>query len=254
MPSNLIDRVYPERRFGGFSRTDATVHFFSRVRALHQPGDRVLDIGCGRGKRSEDACRYRRDLQNFRGSAAHVLGIDVDPEAQGNPFIDEFRLIEKLDRWLVEDASIDLAFCDMVIEHVEDPAAFFDEAFRVLAPGGHLCLRTPNKWAYFAIVARLVPNRMHAKMTSVAQPGRKEEDVFPTVYRCNTRRALLKAMRSRGFDAAAYSVESEPSYLRFSSIAYRIGAVIHPLFPSPCRATILGFARKPGAPNSPAGS
>jgi SAM-dependent methyltransferase len=245
MKHNLISRVYPEVAFGGYSRVDGTVAFYSRVQSLLSPESMVLDIGCGRGKQSEDPCVYRRALCDLRGPRRRVLGIDVDPDGAVNPLIDEFRRIENTNDWPVETASVDLAIANSVVEHVAEPDKFFAEALRVLRPGGYLCFRTYNKWAYIGICARLVPNRLHAKVTSRVQAGRHEHDVFPTLYRCNTRRAVRRALARQGFDSVVMMHEAEPSYLQFSPLIYRAAAVAHRLFPPFMRWGIFAYARKP---------
>ena len=115
MKEPIADIVYPERRFAGFTRFDGTVHFASRVRAMLGETDTVLDVGCGRGQRVDDACDYRRGLQDFRGPKRHVIGIDVDPGAEANPFLDEFRLIDDPAVWPVADGSVDIIYCDYVL-------------------------------------------------------------------------------------------------------------------------------------------
>ncbi len=45
--------------------------------------------------------------------------------------------------WPVDDASVDLAFATETLEHVDDPAQFLSEAYRVLRPGGRLILTVP---------------------------------------------------------------------------------------------------------------
>jgi SAM-dependent methyltransferase len=236
--------VYPESDFGGFTRVDGTIQFYERVRALLGEESVVLDIGCGRSCGSEDNCEYRRVLRDLRGGSRRVIGIDVDAAARTNPTIDDFRLMEDPRQWPVEDNSIDLAFCDYVMEHVEDPEAFFAEWRRVLKPGGYACLRTPNSWSYIALISRLIPNRFHAKVTHFAQESRKAEDVFPVYYRCNRRGKLTALFRRHGFDVCVYSLEGEPNYLAFSRLAYRLAAVVHRHLPSMLQSTLAGFARK----------
>jgi SAM-dependent methyltransferase len=243
-PSSLMLQVYPEAAFGGFTRCDGTIPFLDRVRALLPERGNLLDIGCGRGQQSEDPCRFRRSLFDLREPGRHMFGIDVDPAAEGNPFLDEFRRIEDVLRWPIDDASIDLAISVSVLEHVPDPTAFFDEAARVLKPGGFLCLRTPNKRSYPSIAARIVPNRHHAAVVGKTQIGRKGEDVFPTVYRCNTAGALRRQCRRLGLAHAVYAIEGEPSYLQFSPLLYRLFAVLHPLTPPMFRTTLYLFAQK----------
>jgi len=240
----IADLCYPERRFGGFSRIDGTIAFYTRVRALLPHRGHALDIGCGRGSWQEAKGDFRRDLQTLKGRCAHVLGIDVDPAAAVNPTLDEFRLIEDVNRWPVEDASIDLAVCDFVLEHLEHPAVFFAELRRVIRPGGHVCMRTPNTWSYVALLARLIPRKLHARTLKAAQPDRKTQDVFPAFYRCNSKRSLSRLLLEHGFDAAVIRHESEPSYLGFSRLAYRLGVFAHAIMPPPLRTTLFAFARR----------
>ena len=235
---------YPEKRLHGFTRVDGTVWFYTRVNALLRPEFTVLDIGCGRGAAACDAVEYRRNLVTLRGRCARVIGIDVSPDAESNPLVDEFRRIDGAG-WPVESATVDLAVSDWVVEHVESPHHFFSECARILKPGGTLCLRTPNVHGYPALAARLIPERWHARILRSAQPNRSDEDVFPGVYRCNTRSELERALAHAGFEPFVIGYEAEPAYLGFSQTAYRIGAALNRFVPEPFRATLLVFARKP---------
>ena len=244
--SSIKERFYPETRFGGFTHVDGTIAFYTRVNALLKPTDVVLDIGCGRGALADDPVPYRRSLRILKGKAAKVLGIDVDEAGRENPFLDEFREIQG-DRWPVEDSSVDLAVSDFVVEHITEPDVFFAEAARVIKPGGHLCLRTPNKHSYFGLASRLIPSRFHASITKKTQEKRQEEDVFPTVYQCNTRRSLYRVLREHGFDSVICSHEAEPGYLSFSWVAYWLGVLYQRMAPSGVRNNLLGFARRSNA-------
>src|SRR5688572_10478272 len=176
---------YPEARFGGFTDIDGTIAFFNRINSLLDPSFTVLDVGCGRGAYGDDPIPLRRKLRILKGKVSKVIGIDVDPGAQENPFLDEFRLIQEAD-WPIENDSIDLIVCDQVLEHIDNPDQFFSEAHRTLKDGGYCCIRTPNRWSYIAIAATLIPNKYHLNVTSVVQEGRKKENVFPTLYKCNS--------------------------------------------------------------------
>jgi hypothetical protein len=73
-----------------------------------------------------------------------------------------------------------------MFEHIEDPEWLARELLRIVKPRGLITAFTPNKFGYFAVAARMVPNRLHVGALSKIQPGRKAEDVFPTHYRLNT--------------------------------------------------------------------
>jgi len=236
------ERFYPEARFGGFTDIDGTVAFFNRVNALLHSSFVVLDVGCGRGAYSEDPVPYRKNLRILKGKVAKVIGIDVDQSAQENPFLDEFRLIRD-GSWPVEDSSIDLILCDNVLEHIENPVQFFGEIHRVLRSGGLLCVRTPNRWSYIALAATLIPNKYHSKVTSLVQDSRKDEDVFPTVYKCNSIRKLKSIMEKNGFKCVVYGYEAEPSYLSFSTIAYFFGVLHQRFAPGFLEPAIFAFGK-----------
>mgnify|MGYP001087312287 CR=1 FL=1 len=234
---------YPEARFGNFSDQDGSVRFFTRVNALLEPGFTVLDIGCGRGAYANDSARYRRNLRILQGKCRHIIGIDVDPTAGDNPFVDEFRRITS-NEWPVATDSIDMAVSDYVLEHVLEPELFFAECARVLRDDGLLCLRTPNRLGYVALISRCIPNRLHAAVLKMIGKNRAAEDVFPTVYRCNTRGTLRRAMRRHGFDACVTSYEDEPTYLCFSRVAYALGDLCRRFIPPMFRGNLFLFARK----------
>jgi SAM-dependent methyltransferase len=242
-PPPLVDRWYPERRYGGFTHVDGTVAFYARINSVLDSSSVVLDLGCGRGAAMDDALPWRRDLQVFRGKCARVIGADVDPGAATNPLIDEFHLIDT-GRVPLPDGSIDVCVSDFVVEHVDDVDLFFAECARVLRTGGLLFVRTPNVWNYMGIASRLVPSRLHARVLNRIQADRKEKDVFPTLYRCNSVRKLRAALERHGFDAVVQTQEPEPAYVSFSGFLYALAVFHQRHAPRPFRRILLAFAQK----------
>lgn len=235
-------KFYPETSFGGYTDIDGTVVFFGRINALLDSSFVVLDVGCGRGSHSDDLVSLRKNLRTLKGKVRKVIGIDVDEGARENPFLDEFHLLTG-SVWPIESDSIDLIVCDNVMEHVENPDQLFSEIRRVLKNGGYLCIRTPNRWGYVAIAATLIPNRYHSRVTSTVQDGRKQEDVFPTVYKCNSVRKLRNMMRKHGLESVVYTYEAEPSYLSFSRIAYFFGVMHQRFAPRFMKPAIFAFGK-----------
>jgi len=241
---SFMNDFYPESEFGGFTNIDGTISFYMRVNALLKPSSVVLDIGCGRGAYGEDRILIRRNLRILKGKVKKVIGVDADKVAATNPFIDEFHLIDN-DSLPLEDASVDCCVCDYVLEHIEKPDSFFAEIHRVLKSGGYLCVRTPNIYGYPYILSKLVPNKYHNRITSKVQGGgRKEQDVFPTYYRCNKLSKMKSILNKYGFQHAVYRYEAEPAYLSFSRYAYRLGVWYQRFSPEFLKTILFAFARK----------
>lgn len=236
------ETFYPESRFGGFTDVNSTMVFYTRINSLLNPSYTVLDVGCGRGTAGEDPVDIRRNLRILKGKVKKVIGIDVDDAGKENACLDEFRLIEG-DYWPIEDNTIDLIVCDCVLEHIQEPDKFFSEVQRVLRDGGYFCLRTPNSWSYVVWCAKLIPLKFHARVIPMAQKGRKEEDVFPAVYRCNSLWRIKTMLKRHGVSYAVYGYASEPWYLSFSGIAYWLGSLYQRFAPAFLKPEILGFGR-----------
>jgi SAM-dependent methyltransferase len=235
---------YPESRFGGFTDIDGTIAFYTRVNALLTPDSTILDVGCGRGENiNDDNVGIRRNFRNLRGKCKKVIGIDVDYAARNNPFIDEFKLLQNIE-WPLANETIDLCLCDNVIEHVKDIDKFFGEIRRVLKPEGYLCLRTPNILSYFGLCSKIIFPKKHPDALSKVQKDRKHQDIFPTFYRCNTKRKLSRKLKEYNFDAYVYGYEAEPSYLSFSRISYALGVWHQRFAPNAAKITLFGFGIK----------
>ena len=106
-------------------------------RANLQPGERVLDLGCGGGVDAIIASR-------LVGEDGHVYGLDMTPEmielARSNAQVAGARNIDYLEgaieRIPLPDACVDVVLSNCVINLSDDRHAALAEALRVLAPGG----------------------------------------------------------------------------------------------------------------------
>jgi SAM-dependent methyltransferase len=243
---------YPEQVAGGFTRVDGAIEFFTRVHALLADlpdGTVVLDFGAGRGKQALlDPSPYRRRLQDLRAPGRTVIGADVDPIVTTNPQVDRALVIGPDGRIDLPDGSIDVVVSEFTFEHVDDPSAVAAELHRIVRPGGWVCARTPNKWGYIAIGARLVPNRLHIAALARLQPGKAAQDTFPTRYRMNTVRALRSVFGPPRWEVFAYAADAEPDlYTGSSHLLSSVIAGLHHL-PGPVRSMLFVFIQKaPGA-------
>jgi ubiquinone/menaquinone biosynthesis C-methylase UbiE len=245
MSKNYAQFFYPEIKIGGFSNIDGSIIFYNRVNALLNSNSVVLDLGCGRGANvCDDPVSYRRYLRNFRGRCSKVIGVDIDSEASSNPSIDEFRLM-KDNSFPIESGTVDVCVSDYVLEHIQDIDTYFAEIRRVLKPKGYICIRTTNLVSYTGIASSLVMNKYHPNVVAFVQgKDRKKNDVFPTVYACNTITKIRKKLKQNNFDYIVFGHDADPSYANFSMIIYFICIIYQKILPKCFGNIIMAFGQR----------
>ena len=240
-----MEFTYPEVAAGGFSRTDGTIEFYTRINALISPEHVMVDYGAGRGAAlHDDTSPYRKSLQKLRGKCRKVIGIDVDEAVTENPGMDETWVIKPGDKIPLDDKSADVIVSDHTFEHIDSPNEVAAELSRILKSGGWLCARTPNRWGYIGMSTNLVPNRWHSAILKYAQPSRKEIDIFPTAYKLNTRSALKKHFPKSDFDIYVYGHFAEPRYFGNSKLLWAIMLFIFRITPECLAPKWMIFIRK----------
>jgi SAM-dependent methyltransferase len=238
---------YPELHAGGFSRVDGTVEFFSRVQALLPESGHVLDLGAGRGKWQEDACAWRRRLSDLRGDGRLVIGADIDHAVTQNRGVDTAVLLPPEGGLPFPDASLAMVVSDWVFEHVADPLLLAGELTRTVAPGGWVCARTPNRWGYVGLGARLIPNDKHVHLLGRLQPQRADKDVFPVSYRLNARSAVRRFFREEEWLDRSYTYNPDPDYVGTSHVARSLVLAWQRLAPQGFGTTLHIFLRRRAA-------
>jgi SAM-dependent methyltransferase len=220
---------------------DSIVPFLGVAQALAAQAEVIVDVGCGRGSMADDGSDEL--FHDLRGPGRTVIGIDVEQVGEVNPLIDEFRLIDSTGRWPLDDASVDLAVSDFVLEHVDDPTAFVSELARTLRPGGAFVARTISRYSPLSFAARRVPNESHTRWLSVLQPRRRDVDVFPTRYLMNSERALRQLLDADFEWTVRHRVGHEQYFLRWPRLARSIMAV-EPRLPKAMQMTLVLYARR----------
>lgn len=202
---DLDRRYYP-----GY--VDEHARFDSLIRGYLKAGMAALDAGAGRG------VQFPYD---YKDTAARMAGADTDLAVMDNANLTD-AAVANLASLPYGDAEFDLVFSKYVFEHLDRPADVMRELRRVMKPGAHLLIHTPNKWHYVATFATLTPTRFHAWFN--AKRGREEVDTFPTRYRANDKKTLERLAMACGFRLGAIQhIETKPDYLLFHPLAYRLG-------------------------------
>ena len=159
---------------------------------------RWLDIGCGRRLFPEWMPYADEEQSILRAGMRAIFGIDPDHASlKRNSFV-RYRVVGDSASLPFADASFDVLSANMVVEHVAEPSALLSEAFRVLTPSGIFIFHTPNALSYATALSYLIPERLKPGLIKFFE-NRKEEDVFPTLYRMNTPRAVKRFTGEAGF-------------------------------------------------------
>jgi SAM-dependent methyltransferase len=205
--------AWMDRRFyPAFAKNWDDLLFRDRIAARLTPDMTILDLGAGAGI---------VEAMNFKGMAARVCGIDLDPRVAANPMLDEGLVTDGVNI-PYPDATFDLVFADNVFEHLADPAGIMREIGRVLRPGGYILFKTPNRTHYMPLIASVTPHWFHQLVNRIR--GRAEVDTFPTLYRANTPAQVRVLAKETGFtDVSVALVEGRPEYLRMSAPTYLAG-------------------------------
>jgi hypothetical protein len=158
------------------------------------PAGRLLDVGCGHGLLLDEARKRGYDPVGLELSTASaqfargVLELDVREET-----------VDQLDG----SARFQVITLVDVLEHVADPLDMIDRCRQLLAPGGLLCLVTPDPSSLTARAAR-----------------RRWWSLVPAHSYLIPRKTLLELLSARGLAIAA-----DVPYVRSFSVNYWLGGL-----------------------------
>lgn len=132
--SNYLDVIYDEK-IRPYTKYPSQLcqHLFQRF--VMKKGDKLLDIGCGRGDFSK----------GFKDLGLEVLGLDCQEshsEILKNIEV-RYTNIEN-NPFPFNNEMFDVVFSKSVIEHLRNPENFIKESRRILKPGGKIIIMTPD--------------------------------------------------------------------------------------------------------------
>jgi SAM-dependent methyltransferase len=200
---------------------------------------RIVDVGCGDGMCTELTAR----LAGEHHPPHHVAGVDWAAAPLKQAAERGLTLVRgSLDTGLpFASGSVDVVILSEVVEHLVDPDGGLAELHRVLRPGGHLVLSTPNLAAWFnrgLLLAGIQPIFSEVSLRRVyGRPGQ----VVAGHLRLYTRRALTGFLAGLGFTDVRVSgacYHDVPAPLRPLDRAFRLVPDL--------AAILMAHARKPG--------
>ncbi|ATL27512.1 class I SAM-dependent methyltransferase [Streptomyces formicae] len=158
----------------------------------------ILDIGCGDGTAAATAAPL---LAGHR-----LIGVDWSQDAlkRAHALLPHVVRGELTDGGLpFADGAADAVLFSEVIEHLVDPDSALDELRRVLRPGGHLMLSTPNLAAWYnrgLLLAGVQPVFSEVSLRGIH--GRPGKEVVGHL-RLYTARALRAFVAASGFEVVS---------------------------------------------------
>ncbi len=192
-------RVYNYRNISSYG------DIFTRL-ILHELQERgggaVLDIGCGGG-----IGRNNQFQQAIKAASSTFWGLEPDRSIVPEPgLFDEFQYatMESSD---LPDASIDIAYSSMVMEHVEKPIEFLSTLARALKPGGVYLFVTPNARSFVPGMTKLM-HRIGADELTLRLVRRKQqidEYHYPVQFRCNTPGEISRIAEQTGYNEPQFA-------------------------------------------------
>jgi SAM-dependent methyltransferase len=191
--------------YGRIERSVADLGKAAVEAAAAQPGEHVLDIGCGTGGTTAELARAI-------GANGHVLGVDISEPligaARSHRVDNATFVVGDAVRYPFKAGTYDLAFSRFGVMFFADPVAAFKNILHALKPTGRLvflCWRTPqeNPWG-------LVPLRAAQPfLPPMPRPGPED----PGQYSFGDRARVERILKDAGFGTPSIKPLDRPIWM-----------------------------------------
>jgi ubiquinone/menaquinone biosynthesis C-methylase UbiE len=207
-----LNQVICERLAGRLPHTRLNIYeLYEDVVAHHleQSGASVVaDIGGGH------SCPYAK--RRPEGSAVKLVAVDLSLEAMSrNSDVDEKRVADVTKHLPFDDEEVDLLTSRSVLEHLDNIDAFIAESARVLRRGGYSIHLFTGKFAWFALLNRMLNRRIARKLLFWLHPESRNRGGHPAVYdRCYSS-AIRRVVERHGLEVVHLNLSYGTNYCYF---------------------------------------
>lgn len=144
-----------------------------------------------------------------------------------------------------EDGSMDLVLATEIIEHMENPNHLLSQAQRVLCPGGHILITTPNVSRIGSVFKLLAGKSNYDRLKPVGFSN--AEDEWRPHFREYSLEELHQLLRQNGFEPVEHIFSGDVFEFHARDAKHKLGDWLKRLFwPVPhLREEILLVGQKP---------
>lgn len=230
-------------RFLPAARRDLKKDYEEEINRLVRECEPGVIVDVGGGKR----CPYAGSLP----ARTFLFGLDIEEESvRQNEDVDG-RVVADLTGGIpLTSGSVDLITSRVTLEHLPDLRGFFREVKRVLRPGGLSVHVFPGRYASFAIISRLLGERLSRRVLFFLRPRTKGTCGYRAYYDRTHYGAVQRIHAEAGLEVMTLKVSFHASdYYGFFLPAFLLSAlyetIIQWLGLKNLAAYILVVARKP---------
>ncbi|MBN2465557.1 class I SAM-dependent methyltransferase [candidate division WOR-3 bacterium] len=182
-----IERRLPQRQLDISLLYERTVG--KKMRDL-PAGSIIVDAGGGR------LCPYAE----YKPAGLRIIAVDsTDEDLRRNIEADEWRVADITSHLPFASGEVAIVTSKHVLEHLPDTGRFTAEARRVLKPDGWFINLFPGRNSAFAVLSRLLPDRLKQRLVHNLHPETAGTHRFHTWYdRCYSS-AFRRLLEDHGF-------------------------------------------------------
>jgi ubiquinone/menaquinone biosynthesis C-methylase UbiE len=185
-----LERVLPQPFLVNLHRRYETV---VAERINNRTGQVIIDIGGGK------MCPYQRFITE--PDRQTIISIDNSEEELAQNHDVSFRVVSDVVRSIpLKEMSVDLLSSRSVLEHLDDVGKYLRNCSEILKEDGLLIHSLPCKFAPFALINQILPNRVAQGILYYFQPQWEQECGFKAYYNHCYYSGIKSLLEENGFE------------------------------------------------------